>query len=290
MTQKKHKNGLFEITVKAVVVKDEDKVLILKRPVDDHHGAGNYDLPGGSLNYGESLEEALKREVREETGIEIDIGPIVYAFDIEVIREDTPAHYKRIRFIAYYKEGSVDLSKEHSEFEWIPIDEAIEKLSSEGYEKDKREALVKAKEYLSLSHATDSWKRTIADFENYKKRQTELQKDLMKHAYEGATLQMLPVLDNFHASMAHVPEEQKNNPWVQGITHIQRQLADILKDMGVEEFNPKAGEEFNPSLHEAIESHGKENKEEFKNKITKVVQKGYKIGEKIIRPARVIVE
>lgn len=290
MTEKKHKNGLFEITVKAVVVKDGDKVLILKRPVDDYHGAGNYDLPGGSLDANEHMREALQREVREETGIEVEVGPIVHIVDAILKRDDTSVCRKGIRFIAYHKDKEVDLSEEHDQFEWMPIDEAIEKLSSEGFEKDKREALVKAKEYLAFSRAMDNWKQTVADFENYKKRQMELQKDLIKRAYEGVTLQVLPVLDNFHASMAHIPEDQKNGSWVQGITHIQRQMADVLRDMGVEEFYPNTGEEFNPSLHEAIEKHDKENKEEFKNKITKVIQKGYKIGERVIRPARVIVE
>lgn len=290
MTQKKRTSGLFEITVKAVVVKDGDKVLILKRPESDDHGAGNYDLPGGYLNTGESMSDALQREVKEEVGIEIEVGPIMHSIDDVFKREGMPVCCKGIRFIARYKDGEVELSHEHTGFEWIPIDEAIDKLSSEGFEQDKREALIIAKEYLKMRRSMESWKRTIADFENYKKRQIELQKDLVKHAYQEVTLQILPVLDNFHASMAHIPEDQNNNPWVQGITHIQRQMADILKDMGVEEFNPEAGEEFNPSLHEAMESHDKENKGEFKNKITKVVQKGYKIGERVIRPARVIVE
>lgn len=284
-------NGLFEITVKAVVIKDGDKVLILKRPVNDDHGAGKYDLPGGSLDAGEYMQEALKREVKEETGMEVEIGPIMHAFDFEITREDAPVYCKGIRFIAYYKDGNIDLSEEHSEFEWMPIDKAIEKLSAEGFEKDKREALLKAKEYLIIRNALNNWKRSVADFENYKKRQTDSQKDLVKHAYEGVALHVIPVLDNFQASMAHVPSDQKNNPWVQGITHIQRQLSDIIKDIGVEEFEPKVGEAFNPNLHEAIEnSLEKEQKEEFKNKIIKVVQRGYKIGEKVIRPARVVVE
>ncbi len=291
MTKKQRLNGLFEITVKAVVIKGNDEVLILKRPKNDHHGAGNYDLPGGSLDAGESMGEALRRELKEETGIEVEVGPIIHAFDFDSRREEVTVYCKGIRFLAYYKDGKVDLSEEHDEFIWMPIDEAIEKLSDEGFEQDKKEALARAKEYLKMSHALDNWKRSVADFENYKKRQVELQKDLIKHAYEGVMLQVLPVLDNFHSSVEHVPVDQKDNPWVEGIMHIQRQLTDVIKDIGVEEIVPSIGEEFNPGLHEAIDHvHDKEQEKEFKNKIVKVVQKGYKIEEKVIRPARVIVE
>ena len=138
------------------------------------------------------------------------------------------------------------------------------------------------------------WKRCQADFENFKKRQTESQKDLLRYSTQSIVMQILPVIDNFQASTAHIPEDQKENPWVTGIMYIQKQLEQVLADNGVTECEVKIGDNFDPAKHEAIEDKecaceaGEEKK--FKNIIKQVVTRGYVIGDKVIRPARVIVE
>jgi molecular chaperone GrpE len=103
---------------------------------------------------------------------------------------------------------------------------------------------------------------------------------------------MLPILDNFHASTEHVPEDQKNNAWVTGIMHIQKQLETFLKDNGVEEIPAKIGDKFDPEIHEAIE-HKTQNIEhgikKSQDKILKIISKGYRINNKIIRAVKVIV-
>ena len=139
-----------------------------------------------------------------------------------------------------------------------------------------------AAEYLN------SWKRCQADFENYRKMQAEERRQLSSFASENLILQILPILDNFHASTDHIPEEQKNGAWVVGIMHIQKQLEPFLKDNGVEEIKTKVDDKFNPEIHEAIHSEEKEEKK-YENKITKIISKGYKIGSKVIRAVRVIV-
>jgi len=145
----------------------------------------------------------------------------------------------------------------------------------------------KADEYL------EGWKRTQAEFENYRKRQAESGKDLLRYATENIVLQIIPVLDNFHLSTDHIPEDQKDGGWVVGIMHIQKQLEGVLAENGVEEISARIGDTFDPVLHEAIEDkdclHCKDEKE-FANKIKKIVLKGYKMQDKIIRPARVVVE
>lgn len=148
----------------------------------------------------------------------------------------------------------------------------------------------KAEEYLN------GWKRCQADFENYKKNQENLRKDFLQFANENLILEILPVLDNFQASLEHIPEDQKNNSWVVGINHIQKQLENILKNNGIKEIKVQKGDEFDPRFHEAIIDNSqlnnfeKKEKEEEKNKIFKIVQKGYTIGDKVIRPTRVIIE
>lgn len=145
----------------------------------------------------------------------------------------------------------------------------------------------KSEEYLN------NWKRAAADLENYKKDQIKLMGEFRKFASLDVILQILPVLDNFNISLEHVPEDQKESAWVTGIIYIKKQLEDVLKNNGVEEIEVKVGDEFNPEIHEAVgdtpakggsASGGKE-----ANKIIKIVQKGYKIDNKIIRAAKVVV-
>jgi len=144
----------------------------------------------------------------------------------------------------------------------------------------------KEQEYL------EGWKRCQADFENFKKRQSEQQMEMIKYANQNLILDIIPVIDNFHASTDHIPEDQKENPWVVGIMHIQKQLEKVLSDNGVSEIKTEIGDNFNPAVHEAVQADTKETNINTKetHKIKKVVLKGYKIGDKVIRAVRVIVE
>jgi molecular chaperone GrpE len=146
----------------------------------------------------------------------------------------------------------------------------------------------KEEEYL------DGWKRCQADFENYKKRQADSQKDLLRYSTQNIILQILPVIDNFHASTDHIPEDQKENSWVTGIMYIQKQLEQVLTDNGVTEIEIKVGDSFDPAMHEAVadmECKGCKTKDyKFNNKIKKVVTRGYQMGDKVVRASRVIVE
>ncbi|MDP2837891.1 MAG: nucleotide exchange factor GrpE [Candidatus Moranbacteria bacterium] len=149
---------------------------------------------------------------------------------------------------------------------------------------EKSEWQLKAEEYLV------DLKRTQADFENYKKRQSEAQKELGGYLIEKLLLDIIPVLDNFRSATTHVPPEQKESPWVVGIQYIEKQLEDVIKSNGVEVMTVNEGDTFDPSIHEAVSSEAT-NQDEVKeaHKIVKVLQKGFKISGKVIRPAKVTV-
>lgn len=148
-----------------------------------------------------------------------------------------------------------------------------------------------AQEYL------EGWKRCQAEFENYKRIQGEERKDLIKHASQNVVTQIIPVVDNFSSSVDHIPDDQKDGPWVQGIMYIQKQLEEVLRENGVEEIEVGVGDEFDANVCEAIQETKKSQslssdgtRSQSQNKIKKVVLKGYRMGEKVIRPARVVVE
>lgn len=176
-----------------------------------------------------------------------------------------------------------NLDKESKEKE-----KPIKEKAGETSKKDTKKEVVDWQEE-SEKHL-DGWKRCQADFENYKKRQTELQWELAKYSGLNLIMQILPVLDNFHASADHIPLDQKENPWVVGIMYIQKQLEKILEDNGVKEIKTEIGDDFDPQIHEAVHNSQQEKEKAGQHKIAKVVLKGYKIEGKVIRAARVIVE
>ena len=181
------------------------------------------------------------------------------------------------------KHKKTEEEKKPSEVEEIKDLKDVEEEIVVQQENELLEIEKRAAEYL------DGWKRCQADFENYKKMQSDSQKDLLKYVATNLILQIIPVLDNFHMSTAHIPEDQKNGGWVIGIMHIQKQLENVLSENGVEEIPVKIGDTFDPVKHEAIEDKEClhcEGEKKYQNKIKSIAMTGYKMGEKIIRPAR----
>ncbi|MEK7227681.1 MAG: nucleotide exchange factor GrpE [Patescibacteria group bacterium] len=124
----------------------------------------------------------------------------------------------------------------------------------------------KAKEYL------DGWQRAQADFVNLRKRDEEAKVEFLKFANADLIVQLIPVLDSLNLAESHAEP-------------IYKQLLQILKQNGLEESNP-AGETFDPRKHESI-GVIKTDKKEEDHKVLEVVQKGYILSGKIIRPAKV---
>src|SRR3989344_6250474 len=128
----------------------------------------------------------------------------------------------------------------------------------------------KAKEHL------DGWQRAQADFVNIRKRDEEAKSEFLKFAHADMMSQLLPVLDSFELSLPHGNKE---------LEVIYKQFLSILKSGGLEESNPM-GESFDPRQHESVGVVATEKQEED-HKILEVLQKGYIMQGKIIRPAKV---
>lgn len=139
----------------------------------------------------------------------------------------------------------------------------------------------KCAEYL------EGWQRARADLVNARKRDDESRKSFTEFAKEGIISDLLPVLDSFESAMSNTESWEKVDPnWRTGVEYIFSQLHNALETHNLVSINP-LGQDFNPLEHDSIGHETVEKKDD--GKVIKVQQKGYKIGEKIIRPARVIV-
>ncbi|HJL55686.1 MAG TPA: nucleotide exchange factor GrpE, partial [Candidatus Paceibacterota bacterium] len=132
----------------------------------------------------------------------------------------------------------------------------------------------------------DGWQRSKADFVNVKKKDEELRAGLMSFAKEGIILDILSSVDNFEMAFADKKVwESVDKNWRVGIEYIHSQLLKTLKEHGLEQFDPN-GEQFDPNRHDSVESVVTDKKEED-HKVLEVMQRGYILNGKIIRPAKV---
>ncbi len=129
----------------------------------------------------------------------------------------------------------------------------------------------------------DNWKRTQADFVNYKRRSEQEKEDTVKFGNSMLLLSLLPVLDDLQRALNSVPEDISDMPWVEGIRLIERKFNKCLESQGVKVIETE-GEAFDPNLHEAaLHVDGED------GMIINELQKGYKLYDRVIRPAMVAV-
>jgi molecular chaperone GrpE len=128
------------------------------------------------------------------------------------------------------------------------------------------------------------WQRARADLINYKREEMSRVSELIDHRLETLILEMLSILDTLEIGEKSLPNELKENEYVQGILQIKKQLIDFLKGLGVEELEIK-GKEFDPRFSEAVERVKKKGIEP--DKIVEVIKKGYTFKGRLIRPSKV---
>jgi len=108
----------YSLSLKAVVRNEEGFVLLLRRSATSKANAGKWEFPGGKLDAGETVDEALRREVAEETGLVIELSRVLGAGE----SENPKARVAYLFLEAVAEPGSLCLSPEHDEYAWIPSD------------------------------------------------------------------------------------------------------------------------------------------------------------------------
>lgn len=153
------------------------------------------------------------------------------------------------------------------------IEERVEEISKE-------EQLTQ-----DLSSEKDKFLRLFAEFENYKRRTTKERIELFKTANQDVLLALLPVLDDFDRALTEI-KKTDDNVLIQGVELIQEKLKNTLVAKGLEEVEVKVGDAFDADFSEAITQIPAPN---MKGKVVDVIEKGYKLGDKIIRFPKVVI-
>jgi molecular chaperone GrpE len=154
---------------------------------------------------------------------------------------------------------------------------AEEPQSPEGLRARLDEEKAKAQDYLA------NWQRAAADYQNLKRRMEQERGEVGRLATASLIINLLPLVDDLERALRNVDTKLAGLTWIDGIWLIDRKFQAVLENAGVQEI-PAEGQTFDPNVHEAISQvPGDE------GKVISVVQKGYKLGDRVIRPAMVVV-
>lgn len=195
--------------------------------------------------------------------------------DKEDILEKDPAEEPQTA-----EEGSCEEQQAEGESQAEAKEEAAEDSEKEAAEDSEKEAAEKGGEAEAEEPMKDQYLRLMADFQNYKRRVAKEREDTRAYANEKIVTELLTVLDNFDRAMEHDADEG----FKEGMQMILDQFNDVLKHAGVEEIEA-LGSEFDPNVHNAVLMEDTDEVES--GHVSCVLQKGYKLNGKVIRPAMV---
>ena len=139
-----------------------------------------------------------------------------------------------------------------------------------------------------IAKEKDKFLRLFAEFENYKKRTSKERIELFKTANQELMTVLLPVLDDFERALSHIEDDKEAEELRKGVLLIYKKLITTLEQIGLGISEVKAGDTFDAEIHEAITQIPAPSKK-MKGKIVDVIEKGYKLGDKIIRFPKVVI-
>lgn len=166
-------------------------------------------------------------------------------------------------------------------------EKTLEELEEEPSKKEKKK-LAKLEEELEKAKAdVEHWKneyyRAYADTKNLRNSLERDHKEALKYRAEGFIEELLPILDSFHMALGNEPTDPSLKNYLTGFQFIYKNLVNVLENEGVTEIVPEIEKDFNPATMQAVDSV----EAEEAGKVTKVYGKGYKLRDRLIRPAMV---
>lgn len=166
-------------------------------------------------------------------------------------------------------------------------EEKINKNGTETVVEEQEEITAEEKLQEDLNKEKDKFLRLFAEFENFKKRTAKERIELFKTANQDVILAMLPVLDDFDRALSEIAKSEEKE-LLKGVELIKNKFEETLKNKGLSSVEVENGAAFDAEIHEAVTQIPAPS-DELKGKIIDVIEKGYKLGDKIIRYPKVVV-
>ena len=273
-----------KVVVGAFVFNENDELLLLRQP----RWSNKYAPPGGKVEVGETLEQAVAREVKEETNLEVtevEFIDIINALNIKNYQ------FKDNHFIFVdYKVKAIDtslikLSDEADGHKWLKPVEWL-KLNKDQFANIYILDVIKMLVNGKPRDYENKYKRALADYQNLLKQTAREKQEFAQFANEQLLYEVIPVFDHLKMALEH-NYEQNNDSWLAGVKHVVKQFKDVLLNLGVEEIETK-DKKFDHNLMEAVDEEETDNSK-LDGLVVKEVKAGYRLNGKVIIPAKVVV-
>ncbi len=274
-----------EPVVAAIIYNDKSEILLIQSP---KWGEGKlWMIPGGHIEIGETAKEALRREIKEETGLIINnIDFLICGDGIYPEYFYKKKHFIFQDFCAKATGGEIIKSDEVINFIWVDPLKALKTLKIEPYTVRAIQVYINQKKIKEEDYK-DKYLRALADYQNLLKQVARDKEEFARYTNEQFILEILPVYDNLKMSLTHIDEAGVKNGWAEGIKHVIGQFSKVLRDAGVEEIKTTR-EKFDHNMMEAVESEETDDKKKD-GMVAREMSAGYKLNGKIIKAARVVV-
>ncbi|MFA9375324.1 MAG: nucleotide exchange factor GrpE [Lachnotalea sp.] len=215
----------------------------------------------------------------EQQSKEPNIDEEVVETQVEDIIEEPESSKKILEEILEEMAESADRKNAEELVEDMEETTDSEKKSFFGKKKDKKD-----KKDEQIEDLTDRLKRSMAEFENFRKRNEKEKQQMFETGARTIVEKILPTVDNFERGLLAVTEEEKASPFVEGMDKVYKQLMTSLEEIGVKQIEAE-GAEFDPNLHNAVMH--EENEELGENVVSAELQKGYTYRETVVRHSMV---
>jgi molecular chaperone GrpE (heat shock protein) len=271
-----------ETCVGVLIYNDQGEVLFIKSSKWGEY----WNLTGGHVELGETAVETAKREVIEETGLEIDNIKFLGTQDCIYPKNfERKVHFIFLDYSAHLAGGKMaEKNREMDEYKWIKPEAALKELKLNPYTKVTVERYIEngKNDYNGL------YKRALADYQNLLKQTAKEKMEFAIFANELMLKEILPVYGHLKMAVEHGNGTVDNAKEIaEGVKHVVKQFRDVLEKLGVEEIKT-VGEKFDHNKMEAIQNEETEDKN-LDGKVARQMKAGYTLNGKVIEAAKVVV-
>lgn len=270
-----HQTGQFQVGVGAFIeLNQSGQLLLLERPKDSVHRAG-WEIVYGRLQQGEDMQQALQREVAEETGLQqVGVEQQVSTWHTHRDPLQADSELVGVSFWCHTTTSEITISAEHTAWQWVAIDQVEPLITHTGILQDFRTFKAYRAQYLELLQQQDKALRAMADYQNVLRRQHDERRTIIKAANSDLLDSLIEPLDHLQLAAAQLNDA--------GLTMVLKQLLETLRNQGLEIIDP-LNAPFSVETMEAVDKQGEG------QTVTAVVTKGYRYNGQVLRHAKVVV-